>query len=188
MSSVPTMTTTEYAAHRGCSDSYIRRMKRQGKVVTSADGKRIRVPETDALLDDITDQIRGGDRTAPEAPPIEPFKVPAGASVQEAMRRERLALAQLAELKLGELSGQLTRTQDVDRVLVTLIRQALNSMQGMGYRLRAKLAAETDPRACEAMLDAEIRQIALNMQTAARAMRPRNTPHDAPDAEACPDA
>lgn len=183
------MTTAEYAAHRGCSDSYIRRMKRQGKVVMADDGKRIRVAETDALLDDITDPVRGGDRTATPAPEAPLPPIPAGASVQEAMRRERLALARLAELKLGELSGQLTRTVEVERAIVTLVRQALNDMLGMGGRLRAKLAAESDPRACEAMLDAEIRQIAETMQGAARRLRPaQRASSDEPTPEAAADA
>ena len=182
------MTTAEYAAHRGCSDSYIRRMRRQGKVVMADDGKRIRVAETDALLDDITDPARGGDRTQPADLPPPPSAPPAGASVQEAMRRERLALARLAELKLGELSGQLTRADEVDRVLVTLVRQALNSMMGMGSRLRSKLAAETDPRACEALLDAEIRQIADNMQAAARELRAKPVAFDTVPASVAADA
>lgn len=166
------MSVVAYAEHRGCSDSYIRRMRRLGKLVMHADGKRILVAQSDALLDDITDPMRGGDRTpgaelrgaAPAAPSL-PAGVP---SVQEAMRRERLARARTAELELGELAKELTRTKGVERAVFTLVRQALNSMMNLPGRLRAKLAAESDPRAIEAMLDTEIRQIADTMQKGAR--------------------
>ncbi len=166
------LSVADYAAHRGCSDSYIRRMRRLGKLVMHADGKHILVAESDALLDDITDPVRGGDRS-PGAEPrrdvptarVLPSDVP---SVQEAVRRERLARARTAELELGELSKELTRVKGVERAVFTLVRQALNSMLNMSGRLRAKLAAESDPRAVEAMLDAEVRQIAETMQKGAR--------------------
>lgn len=41
-------------------------------------------------------------------------------------------------------------------------------MMNLPGRLRAKLAAETDPRAIEAMLEAEVRLIAQTMQKEAR--------------------
>lgn len=166
------MSVTAYAEHRGCSDSYIRRMRRLGKLVMHADGKRILVAQSDALLDDITDPIRGGDRTAgaglrADAPGLAASSV-SGPSVQEAMRRERLAKARTAELELGELSKELTRTKGVERAVFTLVRQALNGMMNLPGRLRAKLAAETDPRVIEGMLEEEVRQIAEAMQKGAR--------------------
>lgn len=174
MSSDAAMTVAEYAAHRGCSDSYIRRMRRQGKLVMSADGKLIRVAASDALLDDVTDPIRGGDRSAgAESPrgPVTITQVPLDAiSTQEAVRRERLARARTAELELGELSRELIRRKDAERAVFTLARQALNAMMGMPGRLRAKLAAESDPRAVESLLDAEVRRIAGDMQAGAQAM------------------
>lgn len=158
------MTVAEYAVHRGVSDSYIRRMRRSGKLVTDAAGKRVDVARSDALLDDITDPVRGGDRTPGAAARAELPLAHGGPSVQEAVRRERLARARLAELELGEESGELTRTKGVERAVFTLVRQALNSMMNIPGRLRAKLAAESDPRAIEAMLEEEIRRIAQTMQ------------------------
>ncbi len=175
------MSTAEYAAHRGCSDSYIRRMRRDGKLILHADGKRILVAQSNALLDDITDPIRGGDRT-PIAPPDDSMRqtddtaLPATAgskiSTQEAVRRERLARARTAELELGERSGELTRTVDVERAVITLARQALNSMLNMPSRLRAKLAAEGDPRKVEEILMEEVRQIAESMRKSVEKLAP----------------
>lgn len=182
------MSVIEYAAHRGCSDSYIRRMRRTGKLVMHADGKRIHVAASDALLDDITDPIRGGDRSAgaqardPAAPTYNVLPI-GGPSVQEAVRRERLARARLAELELGEEAKELTRTKDVERAVFTLVRQALNGMMGLAGRLRAKLAAESDPHAVEAMLEAEVRRIADEMRKGARLLleQPGESSADAED-------
>lgn len=161
------MSIAEYAAHRGVSDSYIRRMRRSGKLVTDQGGKRVDVAQSDALLDDITDPVRGGDRSPGAAPRAELPLLSGGPSVQEAVRRERLARARLAELELGEATKELTRARDVERAVFTLVRQALNSMLNMPGRLRSQLAAESDPRAVEALLDADIRRIAEEMQLAA---------------------
>lgn len=194
MSSVPAlMTTAEYAKHRQVSDSYVRRLRREARLVEGP-GKLIDVPASDAMLDATTDPTRGGDRS-PAAMATLPAAVvaPAGAmtanvqpltpgvDLREAMRRERLAKAQLAELELGEQARQLTRVKDIDRELFTLVRQALERMRTIGSRLRGKLAAESDPRACEALLDAEVRLVADEMQAAARALLRGDKP--APRAE-----
>lgn len=176
-----TMTIAEYAAHRGVSDSYIRRMRRSGKLVTDLTGKRVEVAQSDALLDDITDPVRGGDRTPGAAPRAELTLPSGGPSVQEAVRRERLARARLAELELGEETKQLIRTKDVDRAVFTLVRQALNSMMNLPGRLRAKLAAESNPRLVEGMLEEEIRRIAQTMQADALKALGRDVRADAED-------
>jgi len=160
------MTVAEYAVHRKVSDSYIRRMRREGKLV--CEGKAIRVQDSDALLNDLTHPLRGGDRTpgaeSPAAANAGVLSASGGPSVQEAVRRERLARARLAELELGEQLNELTRTKGVERAVFTLVRQALNSMMNLPSRLRSQLAAESEPRKVEAMLEKEIRKIAGKMQ------------------------
>lgn len=175
------MTVAEYAVHRGVSDSYVRRLRREARLVTGQ-GKLIDVAASDALLEATTDPLRGGDRTgkdgsaaaadgaAPGVPTTAVGSFFDGVDLREAMRRERLAKAQLAELELGEQARQLTRVKHVDREVFTLVRQALERMRTIGSRLRGKLAAESDPRACEALIDAEVRQVADDMQAAARAL------------------
>jgi len=166
------MTVAQYAEHRGVSDSYIRRMRREGKLV--CDGKAIRVQASDTLLNDMTHPLRGGDRTpgaeSPAAATAGVLSASGGPSVQEAVRRERLARARLAELELGEELNELTRTKGVERAVFTLVRQALNSMMNLPSRLRSQLAAESEPRKVEAMLEDEIRKIAEKMQKDAQAL------------------
>lgn len=180
------MTVAEYAAHRKVSDSYIRRMRREGKLI--CDGKAIRVQASDALLNDLTHPLRGGDRTpgveSPTAPTGGASPASGGPSVQEAVRRERLARARLAELELGEQTNELTRTKGVERAVFTLVRQALNSMMNLPSRLRSQLAAESEPRKVEAMLEDEIRKIAEKMQKDAQALVTGASAESAPQQQA----
>lgn len=190
MKPITWMTVAEYAAHRGCSDSYVRRMRRESRLVIATDG-RIDRDASDARLAAEQDPLRGGVRTRPdpdEAAELALREAHAGAgqaaggaplvgtvridtiSLKEAMRRERLAKARSAELELGEATKQLTRTRDVERAVFTLARRALERLRGMKTRLRTELAAESDPRAIEAILDNEIREICTDMQAATRAL------------------
>jgi hypothetical protein len=157
------MSAAEYAKHRGVSDSFVRRLRRQGKLV--CDGSRIHVSESDRLLDNITDPVRGGDRTQPVGGSV---RGAASDEVQEAIRRERMARAQMAELELGKAAKQLIRADGVRRAVFTLGRGALNQLQGMRGRLRDRLAATSDPREVDRLLEEEIASIASRMREAAK--------------------
>lgn len=173
----PLMTVAEYAAHRGCSDSYVRRLRRERRLKLTTDGL-IDAVGSDALLATTSDPLRGGDRTAParleEGDDEVTATVAAGdISLREAMRRERLARARLAELELGEEAKQLVRVKDVDREVFTAARQAMERLRSMGSRLRTTLAATPDPRACQALIDQETEIIAAEMRKAAEAIAAR---------------
>lgn len=169
------MTVAEYAAHRDCSDSYVRRLRRENRLTLATDG-RIDVRASDARLAAEQDPLRGGDRTGKAG--ADGADQPAGehvptvavgdVSLREAMRRERLARARLAELELGEASRQLARVKEMERVAFTLARQTLERLRGIPSRLRNQLAAETSSRGCEALLDAEVAQVCAELQNAAR--------------------
>ena len=167
MSSAPDlMTVADYAARRGVSDSYIRRMRRQGKLVT--EGRLVRVAASDHLLDNITDPVRGGNRTPISAGAEAGRRGGENAdAVNDAIRRERLAKAQLAEIELAERAGELIRRDGVERTVYTLARAAINGMQGMRVRLRLRLAAESDPAKVDAMLAEEFDALCAEMRTAA---------------------
>ena len=176
------MSTADYATHRGVSDSYVRRLRRTERVVLCAHGE-IDVAATDALLAGVLHPLRGGDRTtgadAPAAPApsaaLSATPAPALAhsgepTVHEAVRRERLARARLAELELGEESGELTRRRDVERAVVTLVRRAIARFRQSATSLRARLAASTDPRECERILEGELALICADMQAESAAL------------------
>jgi len=163
-----TMTAAEYAAHRGCSDSYVRRMRRQGKLVT--DGERIVVADSDRLLDDITDPVRGGNRAMSAGADAGQRGRAASGEVADAIHRERLAKARIAELELAQAAKELTRTDGVERAVFTLVRQALNELQGMKYQLRGRLAAATEVAVVDKLLDEHVAAICERMRKAARAL------------------
>lgn len=175
------MSVAEYAAHRGCSDSYVRRMRRDQRLVITKN-KLIDVAASDARLAATTDPLRGGDRTA-AAGSDEPADAPEAdadgtsrVSLREAMRRERLARARLAELELGETSKQLARAKDVHRDVFTLARQAMEDLRSLPGRLRGALAAESDPVACGRLLEEEVTRVCEAMQKAAAKMAQAQPP------------
>lgn len=171
----PLMTVAEYAAHRGCSDSYVRRLRREQRLV-EGEGKLIDVAASDAKLDAESDPLRGGNRSAQEIDDAidaayAAVVMPAGGvGLKEAVRRERLARARLAELELGEQAKELARVKEIDRLVFTLARQTLERLRSISSRLRTSLAAESDPRACEALLDTEIAIVCKEFQSLAEAM------------------
>lgn len=149
-------------------------MRRNGRLVLVGD--LIDVVASDALLEESSDPVRGGNPAGAdrglEGPAASSSTVaPVGdISLREAMRRERWAKATSAELALGVQAKQLAEVRTVEREVFTLSRQAMQRLRMIGSKLRMALAAETDPRRCEALVDEEVRQVAEDMQAAARAL------------------
>lgn len=161
------MSAAEYAAHRGVSDSFVRRLRRQGKLV--CDGSRIHVAESDRLLDNVQDPLRGGDRSAGAGGGAAPGagRMRASDEMQDAVLRERMARAQLAELELGSAAGELTRADGVRTAVFTLARAALNQLQLMRVRLRERLVAAATVEEVDKLLNEEITEISKRMREAA---------------------
>ena len=167
------MTAGEYASHRGVSDSYVRRLRRDGRLVLR-DGQ-IDVLASDAALDATGDPLRGGksDRGAADMPPAGGGAGAgdlSGGSLREAMRRERWAKARQAELELGRLAKQLVEVRHVERVVFTLARQTLQRLRAIPARVSPALAAELDPRLCEALIEDEIRKVAEDLERGSRGL------------------
>ena len=168
MSSGTRMTTAEYAVHRKVSDSFVRRLRREGKLV--CDGREILVEESDQRLANITDPVRGGDRSAGAGAGDAARSRESSSETQEAIRRERMARARLAELELGQAAGELTRVDGVRRAVFTLGRAALNELLGLKGRLRGRLAKAVTPEDVDRILDDEVNGIAKRMRDAALAL------------------
>lgn len=187
------MKVADYARHRGCSDSLVRRYRRSGLVLSCEHGL-IDVAATDKSLLDNIHPIRGGNRTDPPTPAAMPASAPPPAaadtplasrkpesallvsdppiaqSFNEALRRERFARARLAEVELEERLGKLIIKQEAERATVTLVRHAIVRMRLMGSRLRGTLAAESDARKVESLIDAEVDAICDDFRKAAALM------------------
>ena len=97
------------------------------------------------------------------SPPVNGLQhQPAPAESQDAARtRREVADADLAELKVAELRGDLIRRQDMERTVGALAAGLRESVLQIKARLAPLLAAESDVMKVSAMLDAELRA-ALN--------------------------
>lgn len=159
------MSVVEYAKHRGCSDSYVRRLRRESRLSLTPDG-RINAEASDQILAATEDPSRGGARGAGSEPPLPPLSDANELSLRDAMRRERLAKARLAELELGEEAKELVRQVQVRRDVFTLARQALERMRVIPGKLASSLAAAADAATCEALLEEEIAKVCKDLQAA----------------------
>lgn len=164
----------EYADARGVSAAYVTKLKKAGRLVLTPGGK-VNLEATDRLVEATRDPSRGGDRRpapagASEFPAGAPqSRDPAGGTdiaYRDAMHRERIAKARLAELELAEAAGQLVRRDQVERVLFGLARQAQDAMLALSERLAGPLSTETDPFRIAALIDTEVRAIAQTMADA----------------------
>lgn len=184
------MTRADYARYRGCRKSYITQLAHEGRLVFTADGKRVRVKESDQRISESRDPSKEGVRErhaahrgealaqelALETPPAnehrgEDVAQPAGAggsppapsdgdSLMD-VRRELIAeQAASAKLKRMELEGRLVDKAEVMRAVFEKARVARNALLALPDRLATPLAAEVNPAKVHDMLVAEFRRVA----------------------------
>ncbi|MFA5941427.1 MAG: hypothetical protein WC809_18900 [Sinimarinibacterium sp.] len=75
----------------------------------------------------------------------------------EAKADTELLRWELMQLELAEKRGELLPAEEVERVWSDLLAAASEAFDGIPDRLASKLAAETDPERCHALLAAEVR-------------------------------
>lgn len=78
-------------------------------------------------------------------------------SHDQARTRREIAEADIAELKIAELRGDLIRREDMERTVGTLAAGLREAVLQIKARLAPLLAAESDIMKVSAMLDAELR-------------------------------
>ncbi len=152
----------EFALLLGKSEPLIVKWKQKGRLVMTADGKRVRVAESVARLNATMDPGRGGDRTAKAAPPDAPTALiqadqrtlapVADLNYQREAARDKRASALTRELELAEKAGALVLAQDVEHRIAGLVRAAVDQLASSRRRLAPALAIETDPRKVEQLL------------------------------------
>lgn len=163
---------SQYAAHIGASPAYVTKLGKQGRLVERDDsGKRVvDFDLTDRLVRNTTDMGRARNGTnagahAPSAPIADVASGPGRVDVifRQAQAQERVFGAKLAELEYRKQVGELVRADDVR---ASLSRRAAAFREGMlqiPSRMAAVLAAETDEARIHAALDAEIRNVLLQL-------------------------
>jgi hypothetical protein len=127
------MTITAYAKHRGVSRRAVYLALREGRITREADGS-LDPERCDRDWQANSHPFAGGRRDRPR--PV----APALAAVR--LRREK-AKAELAELSLQKLQGELVDRATAERVVFAYVRGIRNAWQTWPSRISAKLAAET---------------------------------------------
>ena len=167
VASIELVTQREYARRRGCTEAAVRRAVRDGRI-SLIDG-RIDPVAADAQWARNT-RVRAGSRPAQEANLSGSAAAPGRPSHSDdeedtdtgywksRARRER-AEAELAELKLRELQGQLVRADEWAAALAKRAAAFRDGLQQVPFRLSSQLAAETDAARVHALIEAELRQV-----------------------------
>ncbi len=172
------MTQTEYAGHRGVSQTSISKYVRKGKIPKSCiipveiDGrtyKKIDAEKADEALADNLNKMKSRQPKEPvknESPAESPSPadaidmLPGGiqndASLAEAERMEKIYKARLKEIELAEKSEELCPRKEFETALKTMGRSMRDMIAGVGSRLKQQLSEETAPDKCERLVDDEL--------------------------------
>ncbi|MGL6205718.1 MAG: hypothetical protein ACRC2X_15500 [Giesbergeria sp.] len=170
----------EFAALQGYAPSWVTQLERAGRLVLSADGRRVRVAESIQRIADTADPQRAGQRAqnaaaraegpaladgqpgtaaAAEAPAdggAEPFAGKSDADLQ--IRRARAqaereeALARKALREEAEELGQLLRAADVRHAEAEAATLFRQAFENLPHTLAPLCAAEMDEHRCRVLL------------------------------------
>ena len=165
-------TTAEFADVLGTSDSYVRRLKREGKLVVDDQG-RIVVAASVAKLGRVLDPARGGDRSGKaKAPATMPAPTGYGDGAERdrlnyniQAAREKLAAAQLRELELGREAGALVLRSERDAAEFGRARAAREALLSLPDKCASRCKAAPDVASVYAILMEECRRICRDMAT-----------------------
>jgi hypothetical protein len=145
------LTQAAYARHRGVTRQAVREAIRAGRITVDADG----------LLDPVAADAQWQARTRPRARPAggasqaAPDTTAGGTGYLEAKRRQAVADAEVAELRLAELRGELVRVADVRHAYGRRLAGLREALLSLPPRLAPVLAAEPDQlRVLRALEDA----------------------------------
>ena len=168
VAAIELVTKSEYARRRGCTEAAVRRAVRDGRI-TLIDG-RIDPVAADAQWARNT-RVRAGSRPTDDAnlsgsgsaggraQPDDELEEDSAAGYWKSRARREKAEAELAELRLMEMQGQLVRA---DEWAAALARRAAAFREGLLQippRLSAQLAAESDQARVHRLLEDEVRQV-----------------------------
>lgn len=177
-----TLTFTEFARLQGVRPSYVTKLKDHGRLVLTEDGKRVRVAESIALIEQTAGgridvsarhaaaRAAGGDNAAPDRSVVAGGQKNA-ASAQSDVRgvadvrlvdaklRKESAQADQEEMKAAQMRGELIPREDVEAAMKFIggaVRSALEVFPDQNAPLLAPLSdlAETHEALTQACRDA----------------------------------
>lgn len=177
-----TLTKSEYARHRDVSPAMVTHWHKAGRIKLTDDGRYVLADESDRMLAVSLSPDRGGkggksppralDRPqtsaatgqAPDDPPS-----PSASYTTVRTNREAFA-AKHAELDYRARVGELVERSRYDRALADGMAPALARLDTLSARLGARVAAETDVRRVQSMIDDEVVSIRQEIADTLRAM------------------
>lgn len=161
---VQLVSMSDYARMRGCSEGAVRRAVRDSRITLTHD--KIDPVAADAQWARNT-RPRMGSGTQPSAPDIVVAgEVLASESYDRARTRQQIADANMAELKLQELQGELVRAADVRNALAKNIASLREGFLQLPSRLVPLLVVESDPAKLDALLRQEIHAVLAQLTEA----------------------
>ena len=165
------VTKSEYARHREVHPALITRWSKNGRIKI-VDGK-VDVEASDAMLKESMDPARGGrgGKRIPDVDRGNTRSAPATVDPYTRVRTFRESFnAKSAEVAYRKAVGELVEREPYNRALADMIGPALQRLDTMSARLGARLAAETDVRKCQDIIDDEVASIRTEIADSARAM------------------
>ncbi|HRQ66557.1 MAG TPA: hypothetical protein PKZ76_17100 [Xanthomonadaceae bacterium] len=183
MPQAETVTFKEFAALLGCRPSYVTQLRKEGRLVLTDDGKRVRVAESLARVEATRDpamaavterharqrgaELAGaGDDVQTSAPTPDDNQDPGSGDDVELnpdfqrwkARRERAA-ALREELRLAEEAGDLMRRGDAAEVVTDAFVTLRADLEGLRDSIAPTLAAESDEQQVRAILADEFEHV-----------------------------
>ena len=157
---MPTVTISEFAAMFEYSQQRVSDMVAQGMPASPGHRGKARQIHLRAALDWL---IRRE---------VEKFKTPdGGETMEEAELRKARADADIAALKAAEQAGKVVELEHVEATVERAMVMCAGQLDGLGGRVAARLAAESDPAVVRQVLFDECRRIraaiAAELETAA---------------------
>jgi hypothetical protein len=162
----------QLAAELGITKQGVRKAEKAGRIARAANGLfdldaariqfRIHTDPEQQLraMQQRSDRASGADQAVVVPPDIRPleFAGDAQALVAAKARREG-AEADLAELELAEKRGLIMAVLDHRKILFEFARRVRDSILQVPSRAAPLVAAESDQRACQRIIEAEIRAV-----------------------------
>jgi hypothetical protein len=144
-----------YARHRGVAPSAVVKAVQAGRIEKEPDGT-IDPAKADAMWESKTRKD--------VKPHLEPTR-PGGPDYHQARAVKETYAAKLAKLEYEIKTGKLLSKDEVDVCFFNRARELRDRIQMIPRRVAARLAAETDPRTVEDVLDTEIRDALVDLST-----------------------
>jgi hypothetical protein len=145
------MSLRAYARHRSVAPSAVVKAVQAGRIEKEPDGT-IDPEKADAMWES---------RTRTDVDP----KPTGGPDYHQARAVKETYAAKLAKLEYEIKTGRLLNKDEVDVCFFNRARELRDRIQMIPRRIAARLAAETDPRTVEDVLDTEIREALVDLST-----------------------